>query len=164
MDNKVVTTIARTLYDAGIATLRFNFRGVGGSAGVYDAGEGETADAVRIAEWGAQRWPGRRLVLAGFSFGCYVALRVAQDRSLARLITIAPPLERFDFSVLRAPLCPWLVVQGDADEVVEPRAVAAWARSLHPPPQLVLMLGAGHFFHGRLADLRDTVSDAIRSD
>src|SRR5579864_6855658 len=72
MDNKVVTTVARALQDNGIPTLRFNFRGVGASAGVFDQGMGETADADAAASWGAERWPGRTLVAAGFSFGAYV--------------------------------------------------------------------------------------------
>jgi len=80
MDNKVVTTVARALQDAGMPTLRFNFRGVGASDGAFDQGSGETADADAVAAWGAERWPGRTLVIAGFSFGAYVALRLAQQR------------------------------------------------------------------------------------
>ncbi len=80
MDNKVVTTVARALQETGMPTLRFNFRGVGASAGEFDQGVGETADADAVASWGAQRWPGRSLVIAGFSFGGYVALRLAQRR------------------------------------------------------------------------------------
>jgi alpha/beta superfamily hydrolase len=164
MENKVVTTVARALRDAGIPTLRFNFRGVGGSAGSFDAGDGETADADAAAGWCAARWPGRALVAAGFSFGAYVALRLAQRRSLARLITVAPPVDRFDFEGIAVPACPWLIVQGDADEVVSPPSVIAWAQALDPQPQLVVMPGAGHFFHGRLQELRDAVNNAIRSD
>ena len=81
MDNKVVDTLARALRETGIPTLRFNFRGVGASAGTFDEGKGETADADAVASYGAQRWPGRQLVLAGFSFGAYVALRLALERA-----------------------------------------------------------------------------------
>jgi len=81
MDNKVVYTVARALQTSGIATLRFNFRGVGASRGTYDEGAGETRDAAALADFGAARWPHRRLVLAGFSFGAFVALRLALDRS-----------------------------------------------------------------------------------
>jgi uncharacterized protein len=164
MDNKVVTTLARGLHECGIPTLRFNFRGVGQSAGEFDSGLGETADAAAVAAWGAARWPGSHLVIAGFSFGAYVALRLAQYTAAAHLITVAPPLARFDFSSLQPPGCPWLVVQGDADEVVDAQQVIAWAQALQPPPRLVVMPGVGHFFHGRLIELRGAVVDAIRED
>jgi alpha/beta superfamily hydrolase len=164
MDNKVVTTLARGLQECGIPTLRFNFRGVGQSAGVFDSGVGETTDAAAVAAWGAARWPGSELVIAGFSFGAYVALRLSQQAVASRLITVAPPVARFDFSGLRAPRCPWLVVQGDADEVVDAQQVIAWAEALEPQPRLVVMPGVGHFFHGRLIELRGAVIDAIRED
>jgi alpha/beta superfamily hydrolase len=164
MENKVVTTVARALRDAGMPTLRFNFRGVGNSEGAFDGGIGETADAAAAAAWGAARWPERRPVLAGFSFGAYVALRLAQRLPAAHLITVAPPVTGFDFSGMTAPPCPWLVVQGDADEVVDPQSVIAWANRLEPRPRLVVLPQVGHFFHGRLQELRETVIDAIRSD
>jgi uncharacterized protein len=163
LDNKVVTTLARALQGAGIPTLRFNFRGVGASTGTFDGGAGETEDAAAVASYGAVRWPGRRLVLAGFSFGAYVALRLALERETARLITVAPPVGRFDFSGFSAPKCPWLIVQGDADDVVDPGKVFAWAAALTPKPAVVVAHGVGHFFHGHLMELRDAVSDAIRS-
>jgi alpha/beta superfamily hydrolase len=162
MDNKVVSTVARALNESGIPTVRFNFRGVGKSEGTFDAGIGETADAAAVASWGAARWPGRQLIIAGFSFGAYVALRLAQQRAASHLITVAPAVGRFDFSVLKVPGCPWLVVQGDADEVVDPRSVIDWVGGLEPRPKLVVMPGVGHFFHGRLLELRDAVRDALR--
>jgi alpha/beta superfamily hydrolase len=163
MDNKVVTTVARALHETGIPTLRFNFRGVGASAGAFDHGVGETADADAVAAWGAERWPGRTLVIAGFSFGAYVALRLAQQRVLRYLITVAPALELFDGFGMAVPRVPWLVVQGDADDVVDPAAVIDWVNGLDPKPRLVVLPGAVHFFHGRLRELRDAVVDAIRS-
>jgi uncharacterized protein len=163
MENKVVTTLARAMHETGIPTLRFNFRGVGKSEGIFDAGNGETADADAVASWGAGRWPGRSLVAAGFSFGAYVALRLTQERHVSALFTIAPPVARFDFSGMTVPDCPWLVVQGDADDVVDPQSVISWVGGLKPQPRLVVMPGVGHFFHGRLHELRDAVIDAIRS-
>jgi alpha/beta superfamily hydrolase len=163
MDNKVVTTLARALHEVGIPSLRFNFRGVGLSAGAFDQGNGETDDAGAIADYGAARWPGNSLVLAGFSFGGYVALRLALRRAAARLITVAPAIQRFDVTQSGVPDCPWLVVQGDADDVVDPRAVIGWARSLVPPPKLAVLAGVGHFFHEHLHELRDAVIDSIRS-
>jgi len=167
MDNKVVTTVGRALRTAGIPTLRFNFRGVGASAGSFDGGIGETADADAVAAWGAGHWPGRALVIAGFSFGGSVALRLAQrwsaeDRAPKFLITIAPAISHVELPE-DVPRCPWLIVQGDADDVVDPAAVVGWAKSLDPTPRLVVLPGAGHFFHGRLNEVRDAVIDAVRS-
>jgi len=162
MENKVVTTLGRALLEAGIPVVRFNFRGVGRSSGVFDDGNGETADADAVAAWGAARWPGRQLVVAGFSFGAYVALRLLERRPAAALVTIAPPVGRFDLSRIKAPKCPWLVVQGAADEVVDPQSVVDWVDGLEPRPQLLVMPGVGHFFHGRLHELRDAVIDAVR--
>jgi uncharacterized protein len=156
-------TLARALHATGMPTLRFNFRGVGSSSGVFDEGRGETADAAAVASYGALRWPGRHLVLAGFSFGAFVALRLALERDTSRLITVAPPVDRFDFTELTAPGCPWLIVQGDADDLVDPQRVLAWAKALDPSPKLVVMPGVGHFFHGHLPELRDAVIDTIRS-
>jgi uncharacterized protein len=163
MENKVVTTVARALRETGIPTVRFNFRGVGASAGAFDKGLGETADADAVASWGARRWPDRTLVIAGFSFGGYVALRLAQRRPARLLITIAPAVQRFDGPGTSVPSCPWLVVQGDADDVVDSAAVISWVNGLNPKPRLLVLPGAGHFFHGRLGELRDAVIDAIRS-
>ena len=163
MDNKVVTTVARALRETGIPTLRFNFRGVGASAGAFDGGDGETNDADAVAAWGAARWPGRSLVIAGFSFGGYVALRLAQLRTPRQLITIAPAAQGPQAASMAAPRCPWLVIQGDADDVVECAAVAQWVKSFDPPPRLLVLPGVGHFFHGRLQELRGAVVAAIRS-
>jgi alpha/beta superfamily hydrolase len=163
MENKVVTTLARAFHETGMPTVRFNFRGVGGSEGTYDAGVGETGDADAAAAWGERRWPGRPLVIAGFSFGAYVALRLTQRRKPQRLITVAPPVARFDFRTLESPQVPWLIIQGDADEVADPAAVRGWAESLLPKPRLVFMPGVGHFFHGRLNELRAVVTEEIRS-
>jgi hypothetical protein len=78
------------------------------------------------------------------------------------LITVAPAVQRFDANSSAAPRCPWLVVQGDADDVVDPAVVINWVNSLDPKPQLVVMPGVGHFFHGRLQELRDAVIAAVR--
>jgi len=163
MDNKVVTTVARALQACGLATIRFNFRGVGASPGEYDHGRGETDDAAAVAAWGETRFGVRAVVAAGFSFGGYVALRLAQSRPLQRLITVAPPVNRMEFAALPTPACPWLIVQGDADEVVDPAAVSAWAGGLGGTVRFVVMPGVGHFFHGRLQELRDAVIEEVRS-
>jgi len=162
MDNKVVHTLARTLQEVGVPTIRFNFRGVGASTGVHDEGRGECDDAAVMAEWGAERWPGARLTLAGFSFGAYVAIRSARISGAERLIAVAPPVTRFGLTDVPGPPCPWLLVQGDADEVVDPQAVIEWGRRQDPAPQLAALAGADHFFNGRLHELRAATIDFAR--
>ncbi len=158
MLNKVVHTLSRALSDLGIPVVRFNFRGVGASEGAYADGIGETEDVLAVAAWAQQRFPGAELWLAGFSFGAAVAIRAALASPCRQLISVAPPVARMAALLAGArPTCPWLLIQGEADEVVAAADVVAWARELAPPPDLVLLPDVGHFFHGRLTLLRDTV-------
>jgi alpha/beta superfamily hydrolase len=157
MTNKVVHTVALAMRAAGLPTLRFNFRGVGSSAGIHDAGRGEVDDLAAVVAEGRRRWPGAALWLGGFSFGAYVALQATARLAPALLVTVAPPLGRWDFSQLVPPACPWLILQGDRDELVDAVAVGSWAAALPQPPQLVLLAGADHFFHGRLHELRAAI-------
>jgi alpha/beta superfamily hydrolase len=161
MHNKVVTIAERALLELGLATVRFNFRGVGQSEGVHDHGIGETDDVVTIAEWLRAVRPGDAVWLAGFSFGSYVSLRAAPRIEPAQLILIAPPAGRWDFSEIAAPACPWLIVQGEEDEVVDPAAVFAWVETLQPSPTLIRLPETGHFFHRRLMDLRGALKNAL---
>ncbi|MEO6969215.1 MAG: alpha/beta fold hydrolase [Rhodanobacteraceae bacterium] len=161
--NKVVTMLERSLRESGLATVRFNFRGVGDSQGEYDEGDGESGDLVAVAQWVRRVRPGEALWLAGFSFGAYVALRSARSLAADALITIAPPVGRWDFAGVAMPGCPWLVVQGEDDEIVDPQAVFDWFNTLDPQPLLVRMPETGHFFHRRLMDLRGAVKNAIRA-
>ena len=161
MHNKVVYTVARAFKDMGIPTMRFNFRGVGLSTGSYDAGIGETEDLIAILTWLKHVYPDHRIWLAGFSFGSYVAARAAKQWCIEQLILIGPPVQNFNFKELLPFDCPWLVIQGDADEVVLPEAVFSWLDSLAKPPLLIRMQGASHFFHGRLIELREEIIKAL---
>jgi alpha/beta superfamily hydrolase len=157
LDNKVVHTLARAFNQLGAPAIRFNFRGVGTSAGRYDDGRGETQDALAVIAHGRQRWPGAALWLGGFSFGGSVAVWAAGEAVPARFVAVAPGITKVAVTGAPAPACPWLIVQGDADEVVPPQVVLAWTRTLSPAPEVALLPGAGHFFHGRINDLRETV-------
>jgi alpha/beta superfamily hydrolase len=157
LTNKVIHTVARAFAAQGAAAVRFNFRGVGASQGEHDGGAGETDDLVTVAGWARARWPGLPLWLGGFSFGAYVALRGAPRLAPSLLVTVAPPAGRWDFSDIAAPRCPWLVVQGSDDELVQAAGVVGWARALQPAARIVMLEGASHFFHGRLRELQDAV-------
>ena len=157
MDNKVVHTLARAFEERGAPAIRFNFRGVGASAGSYDDGRGETEDALSVIAFGRARWPQASLWLAGFSFGGAVAVLAAARAHPARVVLIAPGVTKIDVTGAPAPACPWLIVQGDQDEVVPASFVLGWAQGLNPAPQIALVAGAGHFFHGRINELRDLV-------
>jgi alpha/beta superfamily hydrolase len=162
MRNKVVTIMERSMRELGLRTVRFNFRGAGESEGEHDDSYGETDDLFAVAEWVRCTRPDDSLWLGGFSFGSYVALRAALNLDIGQLISIAPPVDRYAFDGLRDPECPWLVIQGDEDEVVNIDLVRHWAGSLKPPPELVVMREADHFFHRRLMDLRGLLKNGVR--
>ena len=162
MTNKVIYTVSKALAGMGIPSLRFNFRGVGKSEGSYDEGKGEQEDLRKAVEWMQQKYPGRPLWLAGFSFGSWIAALQAKSLSASQLISIAPPVNRFSFDAFEIPGCPWLLVQGDADEVVDPNAVYSWIEQLPVTPDLVRMTEAGHFFHSRLVELREILEQKLQ--
>lgn len=160
MHNKVVHMIEKAYRDMGVHTVRFNFRGVGASDGVFDDGDGESQDLMAVFEWAAEQLPHCDVWLAGFSFGSYVALKQVHSINPQQMLTVAPPVERYDFTDLAPPDCPWLVIMGDEDDVVSPRAVYEYVEQQNPKPQLVTMK-AGHFFHRRLLDLKGAIKNGI---
>ncbi len=157
MQNKVVHTVARAMQELGAPTVRFNFRGVGASAGQYDSGTGELEDALAVCRWAREHWHCDPLWLAGFSFGSAVALQAAASIAPTALVTVAPPVGRIIVTPMARPPCPWLVVQGDHDELVDVASVRRWVESFDERPSFVELAGAEHFFHGRLGELRDVV-------
>ncbi len=154
MDNKVAQTLARAFLHLGYRTVRFNFRGVGASAGTWDEGQGEIDDALAVVT--THRDPALPLILAGFSFGGYVAAEAAKrlpDGAKAeRLVLIGPSTKK-----QQVPLVPenTLVIHGEADDVVPLSATLDWARPQSLP--VVVVPGAGHFFHGQLTLLKNLV-------
>ncbi len=159
MGNKVVTTLERFFRDRGLATLRFNFRGVGASEGVFDDGIGESDDLHAVAKLARQYFPNAPLWLAGFSFGSFVAARTATALGAAQLLSIAPPVTKWDFAAIDSPRMPWTIVQGELDEIVEPSAVYDFAASTQPKPTLIRIPDATHFFHGKLLELRNALTE-----
>jgi uncharacterized protein len=161
MDNKVTHTLARAMVERGAPAFRFNFRGVGASAGTFDHGRGEADDLLAVVTEGQRRFPGAALWLGGFSFGAFVALRAAARAAPEKLIAIAPPVVGYELGDVDAPDCDWLLAQGDADDVVPPQAVLAWADRQANKPRLHVLAGAGHFFHGRLHELKPLLSNFL---
>lgn len=166
MHNKVVTMVERSLRECGVDTVIFNFRSVGQSQGEFDHGNGESDDLATVVAWVRKVRPDAALWLAGFSFGSYVTLRNAAALGAEALISIAPPAagRGWDFGPITLPSCRWLVVMGDADEIVEPQAVYDWVDSLPEDkrPTLVKMEETSHFFHRRLMDLRGVIRHAVK--
>jgi alpha/beta superfamily hydrolase len=152
LDNKVVQTLARAFVQLGYLAVRFNFRGVGASQGSWDEGRGEIDDALAVLA--AFRAADQPLVLAGFSFGAYVATRCIErlPAPAERVVLVGVAASRFDVAPVPADS---IVIHGEQDDVVPLSAVFDWARPLALP--VTVIPGAGHFFHGQLALLKSLV-------
>jgi alpha/beta superfamily hydrolase len=153
MDNKVAVTLAKTFTELGCVSLRFNFRGVGGSEGEFTGGDGEMEDVLVVTEFAREQFGELPLILSGFSFGGYVAARAAQKLQPRHLILAAPAVGRFAMPLVAPDT---LVIHGEHDDVVPLADALAWARPQHLP--IVVLPEAEHFFHGRLTQLRDIIN------
>jgi alpha/beta superfamily hydrolase len=175
MDNKVITTLARTYTDAGMAAFRFNFRGVGATEGTHDEGRGETEDMLAVIEYARRTIGELPLHLAGFSFGGAIALRSSSRVDFAQLILVAPGFRRIlahGMDVAPDPADPnlgapdrhtttnTLVVHGDLDDTAPLADSLAWATAREVP--VAIVPGGEHFFHRKLHVLREIVSRWIR--
>lgn len=154
LDNKVVHTLARVATDHDYVAVRPNFRGVGMSEGSHDRGIGETEDLLAIIDFVAKNYPGLPWRLAGFSFGAYVQHRVAQRIETDCVLLVAPAVNLYDFE---DPGPCTRIIHGDLDEVVPLADAQAWA-GRHAVP-LRIIQGSDHFFHGKLAELKQAVSE-----
>ncbi|MGE4407689.1 alpha/beta hydrolase [Pseudomonas sp.] len=165
MLNKVVSTLQRTARDAGYSTLRFNYRGVGASAGTHDMAEGEVDDAEAALRWLMAQQPGLPLTLLGFSFGGFVAGSLAarleaEGVALQRLVMVAPAVSR----LLDRPLaerCELTIIQPEQDEVIDAESVYAFSAGLQRPHELLKVAECGHFFHGKLVELKELVAPRL---
>ena len=160
LDNKVAQTLAKTFVALGYASVRFNSRGVGKSAGGFDDGVGETDDALAALAFARAQFAGLAAappVLAGFSFGSYVQARVAARVAPERMVLVGPAVNRFTADTLPADT---IVIHGEQDDVVALADVFAWARPQQLP--IIVFPGCGHFFHGRLPQLQRTIAGLWR--
>lgn len=165
MHNKVVTTMARAFRELGIASLRFNFRGVGRTAGIYDAGLGESEDMLHLLQ--ACGPADKKVIFAGFSFGSYVAFKALQQYQLeatqpTALITIAPSVHNYDYSLPLHCNTPWLIVIGEEDDIVPAQLVRDFVQNNEQRPALESFEQTGHFFHGKLLDLKTILQQHLR--
>ncbi len=159
LHNKVVHRTAATLFELGAAVLRFNFRGAGKSEGRHDAGAGELEDARAAWRFMRERHPNARRWLAGFSFGSWIAGRLAtEEPDVERVLLIAPPFKRSNFDFMRRARVPKLVIQGTRDDICPPAMLEAQFATWGEPKRLVMVEGAGHFFDRKL----DALADAVR--
>ena len=161
MHNQVAHTLARSFVRSGFEALRFNFRGTEQSDGHFDNGIGELDDALEAIEYMRARHGAYPLWLAGFSFGAAMAVKAAATTHVDGLISVAPAISRFASGLDTQPDCPWLIIQGDEDELVDIEETVEWANALEPGPELLVMSGAEHFFHGRLGELRAAVMEFV---
>ncbi|MEN0107511.1 MAG: alpha/beta fold hydrolase [Pseudomonas sp.] len=160
MLNKVVSTLQRTARDAGYATLRFNYRGVGASEGASEMVSGEVDDAEAVANWLLAAKPDLPLNLFGFSFGGFVAASLsgrleARGVAIERLFMVAPAVSRLTEQTPIAQQGALTVIQPEQDEVIAPEVVFAWSAELERAHELLKVAECGHFFHGKLTDLKD---------
>ncbi|MBA2651767.1 MAG: hypothetical protein H0U73_05830 [Tatlockia sp.] len=163
MNNKVVSTMSRAFKELEIASLRFNFRGVGQSEGLYDDGIGESEDMLILMRLCQQELAAdAKFIFAGFSFGSYVAYRAAAQAAHELLITVAPPVHHYNYEEYPPPR-PWVIMQGDEDEVVPFATVKDFADLFSPPLAFYSFAETSHFFHGKLLDLKTSLLKAVKT-
>ncbi|PYS71544.1 MAG: alpha/beta hydrolase [Acidobacteria bacterium] len=166
MHNKVVFRAAAALNDAGLVTLRINFRGVGQSSGAHDFGQGEVDDADAGLAHLSEHYPGQAVTLCGFSFGARVGMELACDDDRVKyLISIGTPLSKYKFDFLENCRKPLLMVHGDRDEFGDIQEVKELAAKLgeHNPVKLVVVPDADHFFEGHLDELKTAITEWVSS-
>lgn len=160
MHNKVVFRAAAALNEAGLITLRINFRGVGQSTGVHDKGQGERDDARAGLDYLSANYPDQQITLCGFSFGARVGMEVGlNDDRVVRLISIGTPVDKYDFSFLKTCRKPILFVHGEHDEYGDVGRLRELVEQIEAPRQLSVIPGAGHFFDQQLDELKRVIKD-----
>jgi hypothetical protein len=164
MNNRVIYRAAKGAVEAGLAALRFNFRGVGASTGRYDKGAGERKDVAALIDWLERRYPGLPLALVGFSFGAWVGLQIGvHDPRMAALIGLGPPLNSYDFDFLLDGARPSLLIVGTRDEFCPRDKMEAFARRLPETSAVRWVAGADHFFTHQIDEVQLVVREYLRA-
>ena len=164
MHTKVVFHAARALARIGCPVVRFNFRGVGRSAGTFDEGRGECDDFRAALDFMTKRYPGvTRVWAAGMSFGAWVAMTTgATDPRVTTLVGIAPPVNTYDFSPVISAAKPTFLIHGDFDELISVKDVRKFYGQLAEPKELVVIDSANHLFEGKAAEVGEAVEDLLQ--
>jgi alpha/beta superfamily hydrolase len=162
MHTKVVYQSAKALNRIGCAVLRFNFRGVGRSAGTWDNGRGEMDDYRAAVDFLSGRYPDLEMWAAGFSFGSYIAMiSGADDDRICTLIGIAPPVNRYEFASVKLSTKPKFVVHGESDELIPLKAVREFYAQLQEPKEFVEIDRANHLFDGQASEVGDALEELL---
>jgi len=162
MHTKALYQAAKAMPRIGVASLRINFRGVGRSAGTFDAGVGERDDFRAAIDFAAGRFPNLPIWAAGMSFGSWIAMTTgAEDARVSLLLGIAPPVDRYDFEALKMSTLPKFIIHGEADELISIRDVRKFYAQLPEPKELVTIEDANHLFEGKTSLVGEAVEDLL---
>jgi uncharacterized protein len=162
LHTKGVYQAAKGMTRIGVASLRFNFRGVGRSAGTFDSGVGEQEDFRAAIDFAQQRYPELPVWAAGMSFGAWVAMTTgASDPRVSVLLGIAPPIDRYDFSVLLTSTLPKFIIHGENDELISIKDIRRFYSQLPEPKELIVIEDADHLFDGKTSLVGDAVEDLL---
>ena len=162
MHTKALYQAAKAMPRIGVAALRFNFRGVGRSAGTFDSGAGEKDDFRAALAFVEQRFPDLPLWAAGMSFGSWVAMTVgSEDPRVSLLLAIAPPVDRYDFETLKTCTLPKFIVHGESDELISIKEIRKFYAHIPEPKELVTIEDANHLFEGKTSMVGEAVEDLL---
>jgi alpha/beta superfamily hydrolase len=163
MHTKVVFQSAKALARIGCVVLRFNFRGVGRSAGAWDRGQGELDDYRAALDFMAAQFPDLEMWAAGFSFGSYIATTIGADHDrVCALIAIAPPVDKYEFASVKQSAKPKFIIHGERDELISLRMVRHFYAGLQEPKELVEIDRANHLFDGQTTEVGDALADLLK--
>jgi uncharacterized protein len=162
MHTKVVFQASKALSRIGCVVLRFNFRGVGKSAGAWDEGRGEMDDYRAALAFTAGEHPGLEIWAAGFSFGSYIATTVgADDERVCALIAVAPPVHKYDFEAVKRSAKPKFIIHGESDELIPLKLVREFYAQLQEPKELIEVDRANHLFDGQAGEVGDALENLL---
>ena len=162
MHTKALYQAAKAMPRIGVAALRFNFRGVGRSAGTFDAGPGEQEDFKAAITFASERFPDVPIWAAGMSFGSWIAMTTgAQDARVSLLLGIAPPVDRYDFEALRTCTLPKFIIHGEEDELISIKEIRKFYAQIPEPKELVTIEFANHLFEGKTSLVGEAVEDLL---
>ena len=162
MHTKALYQAAKAMPRIGVAALRFNFRGVGRSAGTFDAGTGEKDDFKAAIAFASERYPDLPIWAAGMSFGSWIGMTTgAEDARVSLLLGIAPPVDRYDFEILKVSPLPKFIIHGEADELISIKDVRKFYSQIPEPKELVTIEDANHLFEGKTSMVGEAVEDLL---